>query len=77
MWAILGILAAAATIFIIDAPDLLKRRLTKELWIFSFLLLLGTVLSILLSLNVVLPNPLDWLTVLYRPFNDLLEGALK
>lgn len=77
MWAILGILAVAAAIFIIDAPDLLKRRLTKELWIFSFLLLLGTVLSILLSLNVELPNPLDWLTVIYRPFNDLLDSVLK
>ncbi|MNI24735.1 hypothetical protein D3C73_783640 [compost metagenome] len=77
MWAILGILTAAAAIFIIEAPALFRRRLTTELWIFSILLVLGTGLSISLSLHVELPNPLDWLTVIYRPFSNLLESALK
>jgi membrane associated rhomboid family serine protease len=77
MWAISGILAAAGVIFIIEAPALLKRRSIKELWIFSILLVVGTVLSILLSLQVNLPHHLDWITAIYRPFSDLMKNTLE
>ena len=77
MWAISGILAAAGAIFIIEAPALFKRQFIKEVWAFSILLAVGTVLSIMLSLQVKLPNPLDWITALYRPFSDLLKNTLE
>ncbi|WP_274653104.1 hypothetical protein [Paenibacillus humicola] len=75
MWVMVGILSAAA-IFLIEVPNLFKKRLMKELTVFLFLLLTGTALSILLSLHVKLPNPVDWLTFIYQPFSKLLENAL-
>jgi hypothetical protein len=77
MWAISGILATAGAIFIFEAPALFKGRFMKELWLFSIVLVVGTVLSILLSLHVEIPNPLDWIIAVYQPFNDLLNNNLK
>jgi hypothetical protein len=77
MWAISGILATAGAIFIYEAPALFKGRFMKELWLFSILLVVGTVLSILLSLHVELPNPLDWIITIYQPFSDVLNNILK
>ncbi|MDR6882467.1 hypothetical protein [Bacillus sp. 3255] len=77
MWAIPGILAAAGAIFIFEAPALFKGRFMKELWLFSILLVVGTVLSILISLHVEIPNPIDWIIIIYKPFSDLLNNILK
>ncbi|CAH1193110.1 hypothetical protein PAECIP111891_00490 [Paenibacillus allorhizoplanae] len=77
MWAISGILAAAGAIFIYEAPALFKGRFMKELWLFSILLVVGTGLSILLSLHVEIPNPLDWIITLYQPFSNLMNNILK
>lgn len=62
---------------VIDVPPLLRKKLVKELWIFSILLLFGTMLSIAQALNIRIPNPIDWLTVLYKPFSDMMKNLLK
>ena len=77
MWAISGILAAAGAIFIYEAPTLFKGRFMKDLWLFSIVLVVGTVLSILLSLHVEIPNPMDWVITFYQPFSNLLNNILK
>ncbi|WP_331280817.1 hypothetical protein [Bacillus sp. UNC41MFS5] len=55
----------------------MRKKLVKELWIFSILLLFGTMLSIAQALDISIPNPLDWLTVLYKPFSDMMKNLLK
>ncbi|XEC95548.1 hypothetical protein AB6A23_02945 [Paenibacillus tarimensis] len=77
MWIVLGILAVAVAITFIDVPSLLKQGLKKELWTFWILLLLGTGLSIAEGLQVEIPNPMDALAFIYKPFIDLLFGFLK
>lgn len=74
---IIGILASALLIAMIEIPNLLKKNLKREFWLFSILLLIGTVGSILKSLNVNLPNPFDFLTAVYKPFSDFLFGFLE
>ncbi|WP_313958724.1 hypothetical protein [Bacillus sp. X1(2014)] len=75
--AVAGILVISAVIIVIDVPPLLRKKLVKELWIFSILLLFGTMLSIAQALDISIPNPLDWLTVLYKPFSDMMKNLLK
>nr|WP_026567811.1 hypothetical protein [Bacillus sp. UNC41MFS5] len=77
MVAVAGILVISAVIIVIDVPPLLRKKLVKELWIFSILLLFGTMLSIAQALDISIPNPLDWLTVLYKPFSDMMKNLLK
>ncbi|AZV41435.1 hypothetical protein BAOM_0824 [Peribacillus asahii] len=75
--AVAGILLIVAVIIAIDVPPLLRKKLKKELWIFSILLLFGTALSIAQVLNIKIPNPMDWITAIYKPLSDILEKLLK
>lgn len=75
--AIAGILVITAVIIAIDVPPLLKKKLKKELWIFSILLLIGVSLSIAKALNVKIPNPLDWITAIFQPLSDMVEKVFK
>ena len=77
MLAVAGILVIVAVIIAIDVPSLLRKKLKKELWIFSILLLFGTALSIAQALNIKIPNPLDWITAIYKPLSDMIEKLLK
>ncbi|MBT2618877.1 MULTISPECIES: hypothetical protein [unclassified Bacillus (in: firmicutes)] len=73
MVAVAGILVIVAVIIAIDVPYLLRGKLKKELWVFSILLLFGTALSIAQALNIKIPNPLDWITVIFKPLSDIIE----
>ncbi|GLB61695.1 hypothetical protein [Cytobacillus sp. NCCP-133] len=77
MIAILGILLVVIVIVIIEVPSLLKKGLKRELWVFGILLLFGTGLNIAQGLQIDLPNPLDWINVVYKPFSDFLFGLFK
>ncbi|RCW51034.1 hypothetical protein DFP97_102226 [Paenibacillus prosopidis] len=77
MWAITGIIVTASFIAMIEVPPLLRAKLKGELWLFSILLLLGTVLSIAKSLQLAIPNPLDMLWTIFQPFSDWLYSFLK
>lgn len=63
---------AGVTIALIEVPALLKKNRKKELRVFSILLVLGIGLSISQSLDVRIPNPLDWIAVVYKPLSDLI-----
>lgn len=77
MWPILGILAVSIGIIIFEVPPMLEKKLTKELKVFSVLLIFGVILSIAESLNLNIPNPADWITTIYKPFTDVLLNILK
>ncbi|CAG7655936.1 hypothetical protein ACFQI7_16390 [Paenibacillus allorhizosphaerae] len=76
MWAIIGVLLAAAVIGLIEIPSLVRRKLKKELVCFSLLLLLATGFSIAKSMQLQIPNPLDWITVVYQPMSDAITSWL-
>ncbi|MBK3493761.1 hypothetical protein JFL43_02575 [Viridibacillus sp. YIM B01967] len=73
----IGILVISTAISLFEMPNLLKNNKTKELWVFIILLLIGTSLSIALCLKVNLPNPLDWITFIFKPFSDFIMTTLK
>ncbi|GGB54020.1 hypothetical protein [Fictibacillus barbaricus] len=70
--AVVGILIISAVIIAIDVPPLVRKKRKKELAIFSSLLLFGTALSIALARGVQIPNPLDFITWIFKPFSELI-----
>ncbi|MCE5170324.1 hypothetical protein LQV63_13490 [Paenibacillus profundus] len=77
MWSSLAMIAVAAAILKLEAPYLKKRQLTKELRVFYFLLLSGTILSIAMLMNVELPNPMRLVHAVYKPLSDWYTSVLK
>ncbi len=77
MWAITGIIVVTAAIAMFEVPSLWKKKWIKELGVFSILLLFGTGLSIAISLRVNIPNPLEWITFVYKPLSEALFGLLN
>lgn len=77
MWAIMGVLATGMLVTALEAPYLWRKRLYKELILFGLLLLAGVLLGVLQSLGVPIPNPLDAITLLYKPASDWLVAILK
>lgn len=77
MLACLGILVASLLIALYEVPLLLKKKMLTECFIFSFLLILGTFLSMSLALGVHLPNPLDWINKVMKPVSDWIDTILK
>jgi hypothetical protein len=70
--AVVGILIISAVIIAIDAPPLVRNKRKKELAIFSTLLLFGTALSIALALGIQIPNPVDFLMWIFKPFSEII-----
>ncbi|WP_332455462.1 hypothetical protein [Domibacillus aminovorans] len=74
--AVAGILVIVAVIIAINVPPLLRKKLKKELWIFFIFLLFGTILSIAQAMNIKIPNPLEWITAIFKPLSDMVEKLL-
>lgn len=77
MWAMAGIFMSGFFIAVIEAPYLIRKKMKKELYIFFLLLLIGIGLSVIQALRIKLPNPLDWITAMYKPISEIVFGMLK
>lgn len=77
MLSALLILVLSITIILFEAPSLLRKKQKKDLLVFVFLLLLGSGLNIAEVLNVVIPNPLELITTLYKPLSDSIFGLFE
>jgi len=77
MLSITGILVIVISIIAIEVPALWRKKLKNELWVFSLLLLFGTVLGIAQALHINIPNPLDWIIAVYKPVSDIVDVWLK
>jgi hypothetical protein len=74
---ILAVLVFSTVLCIIEIPKMLKQNLYRELYTFVVLLGLGTVLAILKSLNVEIPNPSDFIQWVYSPVTNVIKALLK
>ncbi|WP_028608471.1 hypothetical protein [Paenibacillus harenae] len=74
MWRIATVLAAGMLMVFIEAPSLIKNKKRKELWVFSVLLLAGSMLCITISMGIEVPSPLEWIKRIYEPISKLLLG---
>ena len=71
---ILMVLAFSTVLCIVEIPKMLQGKLFKELWMFLILLVSGTVLAILKSLDVELPNPSDLVAWIYSPLKEIIKS---
>lgn len=69
----IGILILGVVIVISEVPSLIKKKLIKEMVIFSILLLFGLLISILIAFGVAVPNPLDFLNTVLKPLSKIIS----
>ncbi|WP_339317996.1 hypothetical protein [Paenibacillus sp. FSL R10-2734] len=74
---IVAILIIVAVIIAIEVPLMLRKKLIKELWVFSFLLLLGTFFSLIYVMNITISDPLAWMVFIYKPVADMVNAWLS
>ncbi len=74
---IMAVLIFDVIVCIVEIPKMLNQKLMRELVTFSVLLLLGTVLAVMKSLNIKIPNPSDFFAWVFSPFNDIMQSLLK
>lgn len=77
MLATIGILMISSVIARIELPYLLSKRNRKDIWIFSILLLFATGLGIAIAFQVEIPNPIDWVSFIYKPVSDMILRTFK
>ena len=71
---IFAVLAFSTVLCIVEIPKMLHEKLFKELWMFAILLVLGTVLAILKSLDVEIPNPSNLVAWIYSPLKEVIKS---
>lgn len=72
MPATLGILIISSVITLIEFPYLLSKRNIKDIWIFFILLIFATGLGIAMTFQIYIPNPIDWVSFIYKPVSDII-----
>ena len=75
MPSIVAIIALSAVLFFYDFPRLRREGQRGELWTFSLLLVFGAGLAIAQTLNVPLPNPMEWIMTVFGLSAALLDAA--
>lgn len=70
-------LIVVAVIAAIEVPLMWKKKLIKEMWVFSFLLLLGAFFSLINALHISVSNPLGWMIFIYKPLSDMVNAWLS
>ncbi|MFC7686337.1 hypothetical protein [Ureibacillus sp. GCM10028918] len=69
----LGVLLTFITIALFQIPQLAKEKLTREIVIFSFLMVFTAVIVIGKINNVSIPNPLELIAFTMKPLIQLFS----
>ncbi len=62
---------------LIEIPDLLKKKMHRELVAFVVLTVLGMSLALLKAFGWSIPNPSDLLAWVYSPVEGIIKGLLE
>lgn len=76
-WKIVGVFFLAFLIGLLEVPQLIQKKLKKELWVFFSLLVIGIGLGIARSINLDLPSPLNPIITIYKPISDAIFKVLQ
>ncbi|MEF3310133.1 hypothetical protein PV433_14650 [Paenibacillus sp. GYB004] len=72
-----SIIASTVLIALLEAPALWRKQSWKELWTVCVLLLAGTLLSVAQALHMPIPNPVGWITVIFKPVSEVVTRLLS
>jgi energy-converting hydrogenase Eha subunit A len=70
----IGILTISGVIVILQLPKLVKKKMIKESWLFSSLMLLATATALGNAHDLPIPNPLDLIGFVMEPLSKLLSA---
>lgn len=73
---IAGIVLVGALISYWEVSRLWKQKMKKEIGFYSTLMVFALGLAIAKEVHAKIPNPLDWLIVLYQPLSNWLFSLL-
>lgn len=73
----IALLLIAAIILWIEVPPLLEKKLKKELLAFLIFLSIGMGMGMVIGFGKTIPNPLDLLTFMLNPLNNVIKLVLK
>lgn len=71
------IILFAVILSAIEIPKMFRSKLYKELTLFIVFLIAGVVNGLLLSLDVKISNPSDWVSFIFLPFGGLMKYIMK
>ncbi|MNO22066.1 hypothetical protein D3C76_118430 [compost metagenome] len=74
---IVVIIIVVVVIIAIEVPLMWRNKLIKEMWVYSFLLLLGTYFGVMNALHIQVSNPLGWMIFIYKPVSDMVSAWLS
>lgn len=64
-------------IIAIEVPGLVKKKMWRELTVFSVLLVIGMVLSFGQLFNLPLPNPAEGIEAIFQPVTNFLNKLFR
>jgi hypothetical protein len=77
MWPVIGLLAGAAIISVLEVPAMVRGRMKKDLAAFACLLAAALAISIIYTLRVEVPNPTQLIMRLFMPVSKWIEQLLS
>lgn len=77
LWKIAGIIALGALIALVEMPNLLKEKRSKDRFAFFLLLGTGIVMNAATTLDLNIPSPLNWIKAVFEPFGKAILSILS
>ncbi|KKI90066.1 hypothetical protein WQ54_23410 [Bacillus sp. SA1-12] len=77
MWNMIGIAFIGVLITLFEIPPLIKKKWWREMIVYFLLLTAGLTLCMLISVNVGIPTPMDFITNFYNPVSSYIERILS
>ena len=74
---LLTVIIISTVLCLIEIPKMKKENQIKEIWTFSLLLALFTVLAILKCLGIDIPNPSDFIAWIYSPITGVTKALMQ
>ena len=63
-------------VLIYELPPLIKEHMWRETAAFLILLILGTFLAVAQVIDAKIPNPVDFIEILFTPVSDWVNNVL-
>ena len=77
MLKVLLVIIISVVVFFMELRYLVERKLKREFKVFCVFLFLAIGLSVLKVLSVNIPNPFNYLTIIYNPITNFILTIFK
>jgi hypothetical protein len=77
MLRVLLVIIISVVVFFMELRYLVERKLKREFKVFCVFFILAMFLNVLKVLSINIPNPFDYLTIVYKPITNLILTIFK